>query len=209
MGSSLTIREWVPKGKTNLSKYIGRAASISMAAIFLLGAAGIVATAGAQDAPMVGGAAMYPEKTITENASQASNLTTLITAVKAAGLGETLSGKGPFTVFAPTNSAFEKLPAGTVDILLKPESKDQLTGVLTYHVVPGTMTAEDLIAKVKESGGTYDMTTVAGGTISAKIDGDKVVITDASGGTATVETADVLQSNGVVHVIDSVLLPKT
>jgi uncharacterized surface protein with fasciclin (FAS1) repeats len=180
-----------------------------MAAVFLLGAAGVVATAGAQDAPMVGGAAMYPEKTIAENASQASNLTTLVAAVKAAGLVETLEGKGPFTVFAPTNTAFEKLPAGTVDTLLKPESKDQLTGVLTYHVVPGTMTAEDLIAKVKENGGTYDMTTVAGGTITAKMDGDKVVISDASGGAATVETADVLQSNGVVHVIDSVLLPKS
>jgi uncharacterized surface protein with fasciclin (FAS1) repeats len=182
---------------------------MSMAAIFLLSAAGITATAGAKDAPTVGGAAMYPERTITENASQASNLTTLVSAVKAAGLGETLSGKGPFTVFAPSNTAFEKLPAGTVDTLLKPESKNQLTGVLTYHIVPGTITAEDLIAKVKANGGAYEMTTVAGGTISAKLDSDKVVITDANGGTATVETADVLQSNGVVHVIDAVLLPKT
>lgn len=158
-------------------------------------------------APMVGGAAMLPTRTIVENASEASNLTTLVTAVKAAGLVETLSGAGPFTVFAPTNDAFAKLPAGTVDTLVKPESKEALTKVLTYHVVPGTMTAEALMAAIKTGGGKAELTTVQGQKLTAAQQGSSIVLTDAKGGTSTVAQADVMQSNGVVHVVDTVLMP--
>ena len=171
-------------------------------------ALGFSAPGFAQEPVTVGGAPMYADKNIVENAVNSKDHTTLVAAVKAAGLVETLSGEGPFTVFAPTNTAFEKLPAGTVDTLLKPENKDQLTGVLTYHVVSGRMTAEDLMAKIKEGGGNYNMTTVSGGPLTAQMSGDKLVIIDASGGGSTVTTADVLQSNGVIHVVDSVLLPK-
>jgi len=158
-------------------------------------------------APMVGGAAMLPSKTIVENASAASNLTTLVAAVKAAGLVDTLSGAGPFTVFAPTNDAFAKLPAGTVDGLLKPDMKADLTKVLTYHVVPGTMTAADLAAAITAGGGKAQLTTVQGEKLAAAMNGNAIVLTDAKGGTATVTQGDVMQSNGVVHVIDSVLMP--
>ncbi|RFC61855.1 fasciclin domain-containing protein [Fulvimarina endophytica] len=177
----------------------------------------VTASAGAtmaQDAamsnemPMVGGAPMDPQKTIPENASQADNLTTLVAAVKAAGLVETLSGEGPFTVFAPTNAAFEKLPAGTVETLLKPENKDQLTKILTYHVVPAEATSAAAMQMISDDGGEHNVTTVEGGTITLKMDGDKLVIIDESGGGATVTQADVMQSNGVVHVIDTVLMPK-
>ncbi len=158
--------------------------------------------------PMVGGAPMSPSKTIVENASKASNLTTLVAAVKAAGLVDTLSGPGPFTVFAPTNAAFAKLPAGTVDKLVQPDMKATLTKILTYHVVAGKMTAADLMKEVKSMGGMENLKTVEGGTLTAKMDGDKLVLIDEKGGGATVEIADVMQSNGVVHVIDSVLMPK-
>ena len=161
----------------------------------------------AQNAPMVGGAAMYPTKNIVQNASAAKNLTTLVAAVKAAGLVETLEGPGPFTVFAPTNEAFEKLPAGTVDTLLKPENKDQLTKILTYHVVAGKMSASDLMAQIKAGGGKAELKTVNGETLTASMQGKHLILTDAKGGTAMVTTANVYQSNGVVHVIDSVLLP--
>ena len=156
---------------------------------------------------MVGGAEMFPNKTIVENASQSADHTTLVAAVKAAGLVETLSGAGPFTVFAPTNGAFEKLPAGTVEGLLKPESKDALKGVLTYHVVPGRMTAADLSKAIDAAGGTAKLTTAAGGTLTATKSGSTITLKDAKGGTSTVSQADVVQSNGVVHVVDTVLLP--
>lgn len=160
------------------------------------------------DMPMVGGAPMDPAKTIPENASQASNLTTLVAAVKAAGLVETLSGDGPFTVFAPTNEAFEKLPEGTVDTLLKPENKDKLTKILTYHVVPAKATSEAAMQMIKDDGGKHNVETVSGDTLTLQMDGDKLVVMDESGNAATVTQADVMQSNGVVHVIDTVLMPK-
>ena len=125
-----------------------------------------------------------------------------------AGLAETLAGEGPFTVFAPTNTAFEKLPEGTVEKVMMDENKEMLSGILTYHVVPGKLTAKDLMEKIEAGGGTANLETVAGGTISVKMNGDKLVIIDEAGSGATVETADVMQSNGVVHVIGSVLMPK-
>lgn len=157
--------------------------------------------------PSVGGAPMYANKTIVENASAAPNLSTLVTAVKAAGLVETLSGPGPFTVFAPTNDAFAKLPAGTVDTLLQPANKDQLTKILTYHVVAGKIDSKMLVKMIKKNGGSYQAKTVQGDMLTFALDGGKVKITDAKGGTAMVTTADVFQSNGVVHVIDTVLMP--
>ncbi len=164
------------------------------------------ATAQMKD-PDVGGAPMYPNKTVVQNASAAPNLTTLVAAVKAAGLVDTLSGPGPFTVFAPDNDAFNKLPAGTVDTLVKPESKDQLTKILTYHVVSGKMDSKAIAKAIKKGHGTATLKTVQGGTLTAKMDGSKLVLTDEKGGTSTVTTADVYQSNGVAHVIDTVLMP--
>lgn len=157
---------------------------------------------------MVGGAAMYPSKNIIENAVNSKDHTTLVTAVKAAGLVETLSGAGPFTVFAPTNKAFDKLPAGTVGTLVKPENKETLSGILTYHVVSGKVMAADLVKMIKDGSGKATVKTVAGGTLTAMMKGKKVVLTDAKGGTSTVTIADVNQSNGVIHVIDTVLMPK-
>ena len=156
----------------------------------------------------VGGAPMYPSKNIVQNAVNSKDHTTLVAAVKAAGLVDTLEGAGPFTVFAPTNAAFAKLPAGTVDTLLKPENKATLTKVLTYHVVPGRMTAVSLMKAIKDGEGEARLKTVAGETISVKQAGPgKLTITDAKGDVANVTIADVLQSNGVIHVIDTVLLP--
>jgi uncharacterized surface protein with fasciclin (FAS1) repeats len=157
--------------------------------------------------PMVGGAAMYPTKNIIENAVNSKDHTTLVAAVKAAGLVETLSGPGPFTVFAPTNAAFTKLPTGTVETLVKPENKATLTSILTYHVVSGRVTSADLAKLIKAGKGSATITTVAGGTLTAKMAGKNIVLTDARGGMSTVTTANVIQSNGVIHVIDSVLLP--
>jgi uncharacterized surface protein with fasciclin (FAS1) repeats len=165
-------------------------------------------TAVAQKTVMVGGAAMFPTKNIIENAVNSKDHTTLVAAVKAAGLVETLSGAGPFTVFAPTNAAFAKLPKGTVDGLLKPESKDALTGVLTYHVVAGRISAADVVAAIKKGGGKFVAKTVAGGDLTFSLKGKKVQITDANGGKSYVTIADVNQSNGVIHVVDAVLLPK-
>lgn len=156
---------------------------------------------------MVGGAPMYASKNIVQNAMNSKDHTTLVAAVKAAGLVDTLEGKGPFTVFAPTNEAFEKLPSGTVDTLLKPENKKQLTGILTYHVVAGKLTSEKLAEKIKAGGGTADLKTVNGEKLSAKMDGDSLILTDEKGGMSKVAIADVLQSNGVIHVIDTVLMP--
>src|SRR4051812_44657222 len=163
------------------------------------------ATTFAAENPMVGGAEMYPNKNIVENASKSKDHTTLVAAVKAAGLVDTLSGKGPFTVFAPTNEAFEKLPAGTVDTLVKPENKKKLTGILTYHVVAGTMTAEKLMQEIKSGGGKVSLKTVNGETLTAKVAGNSVELTDTKGGMAKVTIANVMQSNGVIHVIYSVL----
>ncbi len=156
----------------------------------------------------VGGAPMYPSKNIIENAVNSKDHTTLVAAVKAAGLVQTLEGPGPFTVFAPTNAAFDKLPAGTVDNLLKPENKATLVKVLTYHVVPGRMTAVKLMKAVKEGEGEAHLKTVAGEDLTVKQPGPgKLTVTDAKGDVANVTIADVLQSNGVIHVIDTVLLP--
>ena len=157
---------------------------------------------------MVGGAAMYPSKNIVENAVNSKDHTTLVAAVKAAGLVETLQSAGPFTVFAPTNAAFNMLPAGTVDNLLKPESKAALTGVLTYHVVSGKYTSKDLAKLIKEGNGTATVKTVAGGNLLIMMKGNKIAIKDESGGVAYVTIKDVNQSNGVIHVVDHVLLPK-
>ncbi len=156
----------------------------------------------------VGGAPMYPSKNIVENAVNSKDHTTLVAAVKAAGLVETLQSAGPFTVFAPTNAAFGKLPAGTVETLVKPENKATLTAILTYHVVAGKLSATDIVAKIKAGNGTATLTTVQGGTLKASLKGKSVVLTDEKGGTSTVTIADVNQSNGVIHVIDTVVLPK-
>ena len=158
--------------------------------------------------PMVGGAAMYPTKDIIDNAVNSKDHTTLVAAVKAAGLVDTLKSPGPFTVFAPTNAAFAALPAGTVDTLLKPENKPTLTKVLTYHVVAGKMDAAALSKAIMAGGGKATLKTVSGGTLTAMSSGGTVRVMDESGGTANVTIADVNQSNGVIHVVDKVLLPK-
>ncbi|HEU4635106.1 MAG TPA: fasciclin domain-containing protein [Edaphobacter sp.] len=157
--------------------------------------------------PTVGGAEMYPTKTIVENAANSPIHKTLVAAVKAAGLVDTLNSAGPFTVFAPTDAAFDKLPAGTVDTLVKPENKATLTKILTYHVVPGKITSKQLVKMIKSEGGKATLKTVQGEPLTASLSGKNVILTDAKGGTATVTTADVYQSNGVIHVIDSVLMP--
>ena len=156
----------------------------------------------------VGGAAMYANKTIVENAVASPIHTTLVAAVTAAGLVETLSGPGPFTVFAPTDAAFAALPAGTVETLVRPENKATLTKILTYHVVAGRVTAADVIALIEQGGGSAAITTVSGDTLTASLDGSTVVLTDEKGGAARVTQADVLQSNGVIHVTDAVSIPE-
>ncbi|PRP66325.1 fasciclin domain-containing protein [Nonlabens agnitus] len=156
---------------------------------------------------MVGGAAMYPSKNIVENAVNSKDHTTLVAAVKAADLVGTLQGEGPFTVFAPTNAAFDKLPTGTVESLLKPESKSALQGVLTYHVVAGNYSAKKIIDAINQNNGSFTVTTVNGQELEASLKGGKVILTDSNGGTSTVTIADVNQSNGVIHVVDTVLLP--
>jgi uncharacterized surface protein with fasciclin (FAS1) repeats len=158
--------------------------------------------------PMVGGAAMFKSKDIIDNAVNSADHTTLVAAVKAAGLVETLKSKGPFTVFAPTNSAFANLPAGTVDTLLKPENKATLTKILTYHVLSGRFDSKAIMAKIKSGKGKAWFKSVSGGTLTAWMDGSTLVLTDEKGGQSRVTIADVYQSNGVIHVVDSVLLPK-
>ena len=165
-------------------------------------------TSFAQKAKMVGGAAMFPNKNIIENAVNSKDHTTLVAAVKAAGLVETLQGKGPFTVFAPTNAAFDKLPKGTVETLLKPENKKMLAGILTYHVVAGKWSAADVVAGIKKGNGTYTATTVQGGKLMFKMNGKDVWVIDEKGGKAKIAIADVNQSNGVIHVVDTVLMHK-
>jgi uncharacterized surface protein with fasciclin (FAS1) repeats len=164
--------------------------------------------ASAQKNPMVGGKEMFPNKNIIENAVNSADHTTLVTAVKAAGLVETLQGAGPFTVFAPTNAAFQKLPAGTVDTLLKPENKATLSTVLTYHVVPGRLSTVDLKKQIKMDKGTATLKTASGGTLWAMLKGDDIILKDEKGGMSTVTQANVFQSNGVIHVVDTVVLPK-
>jgi uncharacterized surface protein with fasciclin (FAS1) repeats len=161
----------------------------------------------AEKTMMVGGAAMYPSRTIVENAVNSKDHTTLVAAVKAAGLVDTLSGPGPFTVFAPTNAAFDKLPPGTVDTLVMPENKATLTGILTYHVVPGRHSAQDLMAAIKAGGGKASLKTVQGEPLTAWVKDGAVWLTDAKGGQSKVTIADVNQSNGVIHVVDTVLMP--
>ena len=187
----------------SLSKFIRVAAT---AAVLGLGA-GTVATFAAGPVT-VGGAPMYAEKNIIENAVNSKDHTTLVAAVKAAGLVETLSGPGPFTVFAPVNAAFDALPAGTVDSLLKPDMKDTLTKVLTYHVVAGNYSAEELMEKTSSMGGAFNLTTVEGKTITIQQNGDDLWVFDETGKAAKITIADVNQSNGVIHVIDKVLMMK-
>ncbi len=157
--------------------------------------------------PMVGGAPMYATKDIIDNAVASKDHTTLVAAVKAAGLVDTLKGTGPFTVFAPTNAAFAALPKGTVEGLLKPEKKADLTKVLTYHVVAGNLDSTALLARIKQGGGKAALTTVQGETLTARQVGKGITLTDSKGGTARVTIADVRQSNGVIHVVDKVLMP--
>ncbi len=177
---------------------------LAIAALFTFASAALMA--GSKN-PMVGGQEMYPTKNIIQNAVNSADHTTLVAAVKAAGLVDTLQGPGPFTVFAPTNEAFAKLPAGTVDTLLKPENKDTLTKVLTYHVLAGKLSASDLKKKIKEGNGTAELTTVEGGKLWAAMSGSKIMLKDEKGGTATVTIPNVFQSNGVIHVIDTVEMP--
>jgi uncharacterized surface protein with fasciclin (FAS1) repeats len=172
-----------------------------------LAAIAIAPKANAQSDPMVGGAAMYPTKNIVENAVNSKDHTTLVAAVKAAGLVETLESAGPFTVFAPTNEAFDKLPAGTVDNLVKPENKATLTKILTYHVVAGRMSSADLWEKVKAGNGSATLTTVAGGSLTVMAKGKKLYLVDEKGGKSWITIADVNQSNGVIHVVNTVLMP--
>ena len=167
-----------------------------------------LATGTARAEVMVGGAPMLPTKDIVDNAVNSKDHTTLVAAVKAAGLVDTLKGKGPLTVFAPVNAGFAALPPGTVDNLLKPENKPALTKVLTYHVVPGKFDAKAVTQAIQSGGGKATLKTVAGGNLTASTEGGKVIVTDENGGKATVTIADVMQSNGVIHVVDKVLLPK-
>ena len=175
---------------------------------FVVAAMAFTTQVHAQKNPMVGGAAMYANKDIVDNAVNSKDHTTLVAAVKAAGLVETLKSAGPFTVFAPTNAAFDKLPAGTVSTLVKPENKATLTKILTYHVVAGRLGTKEVAAAIKAGGGKAELTTVEGGKLWIYMDGKKVMIKDEKGGTAMVTIADVFQSNGVIHVIDTVLMPK-
>ena len=183
-------------------KFSRKLASVSLAVMLGLGAASSFAQV------MVGGAPMLAAKDIIDNAVNSKDHTTLVAAVKAAGLVDTLKSAGPFTVFAPTNAAFAALPEGTVDTLLKPENKGMLTGILTYHVVPGRVDAAALTKMIMDGNGSTTFKTVAGGLLTARSAGGKVMITDEKGGSSTVTIADVYQSNGVIHVVDKVLLPK-
>lgn len=191
----------IPKGAedTIMNKIFGM--TLAVAFVF----SGMAAQA--QKDPDVGGAAMFPAKNIIQNAVNSNDHTTLVAAVKAAGLVDTLEGPGPFTVFAPTNEAFSKLPAGTVDTLLKPENKDMLTKILTYHVVAGRLTEKDLRREIKMGGGKAMLKTVSGGELTASMHDGKVMLTDEKGDMSTITVPDVIQSNGVIQVVDTVLLP--
>lgn len=186
-----------------------------IAAAFAIGAFFISASSMAQgmnkenSTVTVGGALMYPSKNIVENAMQSKDHTTLVAAVKAAGLVETLQSAGPFTVFAPTNEAFNKLPKGTVETLLKPENKNKLSGILTYHVIAGNLDSKALASKIKEGNGSAELETVAGGKIWVMMRGNNIVLKDEAGGMSTITIKNVYQSNGVIHVVDHVVLPKS
>lgn len=177
--------------------------------IFGLAGSAMLAAAGPAVAknPMVGGAAMYPSRNIVQNAVNSKDHTTLVAAVKAAGLVDTLSGKGPFTVFAPTNAAFTRLPAGTVETLVKPENKATLTSILTYHVVPGKITAQQIAARARANRGTATYTTVSGGKLKFHAQGRGWAVMDAKGNMARITIPNVMQRNGVIHVVDAVLMP--
>lgn len=175
--------------------------------MFLVSALFVSASFAQEKTVEVGGAPMYPSKNIVENAVNSKDHTTLVAAVKAAGLVETLQSAGPFTVFAPTNAAFDKLPAGTVESLVKPENKKTLTTILTYHVVAGKMDSKAIAAAIKAGGGIATFKTVQGGTLKAMMKGKKLVLSDEKGGMSTVTIKDVYQSNGVIHVIDTVVMP--
>ncbi|HZF99073.1 MAG TPA: fasciclin domain-containing protein [Pseudoxanthomonas sp.] len=179
----------------------------SLATSLVLATGAIAGDMAAKQNPKVGGAAMLPTKDIVDNAVNSKDHTTLVAAVRAAGLVDTLKGEGPFTVFAPTNAAFSALPVGTVDTLLKPENKGTLTSVLTYHVVPGKLDASSIAGKIGEGNGTATLTTVQGETLTAKAKGNGITLTDSKGNVASVTIANVYQSNGVIHVIDKVLMP--
>jgi uncharacterized surface protein with fasciclin (FAS1) repeats len=183
------------------------AALTTIAAALAFGALSAAPTFAKEQTVTVGGAPMYPSKNIIENAVNSKDHTTLVAAVKTAGLVETLQGPGPFTVFAPTNAAFAKLPKGTVEALLKPEMKEQLVGVLTYHVVPGRISAKDMMDAAKKNGGKASYKTVEGGTITVEAKGGKLTIWDAKGHASNVTIQNVFQSNGVIHVVDTVLMP--
>ena len=184
---------------------------LRLMALSIFGLVGVSTAAaqmmGSNDNPMVGGAPMYKTKTIVENAVNSKDHTTLVAAVKAAGLVDTLSGKGPFTVFAPINSAFDALPAGTVDMLLKPENKPMLSKVLTYHVIAGNFDSKAIAKAIRAGNGKAEFTTVAGGKLWAMMEGNSLILTDEKGGRSRVTVADVRQSNGIIHVVDAVLLP--
>ena len=183
----------------SINRFIGAACAIAL---------GLAAVSASADV-MVGGSAMLPQKNIVQNAVNSQDHTTLVAAVKAAGLVDTLQGKGPFTVFAPVNAAFDALPAGTVETLLKPENKAMLTKVLTYHVVPGRLTAADLDMLIKKGHGTAELTTTSGGKLWVMKNGDRnITIKDEAGATADISVYDVIQSNGVIHSVDRVLMPK-
>ena len=176
--------------------------------VFVFAGAALLASAVyAAKNPVVGGQEMFPAKNIIQNAVNSADHTTLVAAVKAAGLVDTLSGAGPFTVFAPTNTAFGKLPEGTVDNLLKPESKDTLAKVLTYHVVAGRLSADDLAKQIKAGNGTATLKTVSGGTLWAMMHGKSIMLKDEKGGMSMITQSNVFQSNGVIHVVDTVLMP--
>ena len=181
---------------------------VKLTIIAVLVAMAISSAVAAMNNPVVGGKEMFPAKNIIQNAVNSADHTTLVAAVKAAGLVDTLEGPGPFTVFAPTNEAFDKLPAGTVDSLLKPENKSLLTKVLTYHVVTGRLSSSDLLKKIRDGNGTAELTTVEGGKLWVMLhDGKHIMLKDEKGGTALVTIANVFQSNGVIHVIDTVVMP--
>ena len=186
-----------------------RTAALATAAALALGLGSLAAipTFAEEMTRMVGGAAMYPSKTIVQNAVNSKDHTTLVAAVKAAGLVQTLESPGPFTVFAPTNEAFSKLPSGTVETLLKPENKDKLTGILTYHVVPGRLTTHELREKIKDGGGKAELKTVEGEPLTVMEKNGKLWLTDAKGDTAEITISNVMQSNGVIQVINTVMLP--
>ena len=181
---------------------------ITKVAVAAVLAAGMAAPAVAFDHHGGGHSQMQSSQTIVDVAVGSPDHTTLVTAVQAAGLAETLSGEGPFTVFAPTNDAFAKLPAGTVESLVQPANRATLTAVLTYHVVAGELKAADVLAAIEAGGGSATLTTVQGAELTASLNGDSVILTDAAGGTATVTATDLDASNGVVHVIDTVVMPQ-